>query len=178
MGWEGMFGGLQAGLKNPMTLGGLGLLTGGGMGAMAQGVQSGQAMQKYDTEERQRAAREAAAKELANDPSAFGGLPPGFQKMITAMGPDGIPLAVQAYMKGRDNDHAMKLFEAQKNLQFGLEKQKMQWAKDLELQQAQNKWKMVQQLTGGADPSQGQSQPPAPTQGAMKRYNPVTGEIE
>lgn len=159
---------LQSYFSNPMTLGGLGLLTGGGMGAMSQGVQAGQGMQKWDRERQQLDAQQRAFEQLQQDPNAYKGLPPAMGQMINAMGPQGIPYAVQAWMKNRDIDQQMALYGRQHGYALELEKQKMQYAKDLGLQDLQNRLKIIQGLPGmsGAAPNA-----PAPAaQGPWLKY--------
>lgn len=158
---------LQSTMSNPMTLGGLGLLTGGGMAGLSQGVQAGAGMQKWDREKQQMDAQNSAFQQLQQNPDAYKGLPPAMGQMINAMGPQGIPYAIQAWMKGRDNDQQYGLYAKQHGYAMELEKQKMAYAKDLELQQMQNKLRLIQGLPGfgGGAPTA-----PPPSSGPWLKY--------
>ena len=109
----GLLGGFQRGFTNPMTLAGLGLLTGEGFGGAMRGMQMGAA---FDEQRRQRARtaqEQQAYRGLLESPELQATLPKGFGNMLLAAGPErGFPLLA----KYADPDRSLDLEVQRANL--------------------------------------------------------------
>ncbi|WP_072396453.1 hypothetical protein [Hyphomicrobium sp. CS1GBMeth3] len=110
---QGLLAGLQQGFMNPITLTGLGLLTGGGWDGAMQGARVGAAFEE-DRRRRSMAAQEKQAyRGLLENPNLRSNLPPGFGDMLLAAGPDrGFPLLA----KYADPDRALDVEMLRANL--------------------------------------------------------------
>lgn len=110
---QGLLGHLQQSFMNPMTLTGLGLLTGGGWEGAMRGMQIGAAFEE-DRRRRALAARERQAyRGLLESPNLRSDLPPGFGDILLAAGPErGFPLLA----KYADPDRALDIELQRANL--------------------------------------------------------------
>lgn len=163
--FEGLLGGINQAAMSPMVLAGLGLLGGGGSQGAMQGVQTGLLAQKQTREEAIRKQREQAFAQLMQDPKWSSGLPHAAVPIAGAMGSEAaLPFLGGLLTKKGDNEHAMALFEKQKGLQFGLERQKMEYQKQLAMQERMANAQLVQQLfpgmLPGSTPGGSPGQPP------------------
>lgn len=102
---QGLLGGLQRGFTNPMTLAGLGLLSGGGWDAAGQGMRMGMG---FDEQRRQDAARQQF-QGLLQDPSVTSALPAPMLRVAQMAGPSGGPELLAKYLDpAREADLAYK----------------------------------------------------------------------
>lgn len=89
---QGLLGGLQRGFTNPMTLAGLGLLSGEGFGGAMQGMQMGQGFEQQRREADHRRRREQALPGLLG----AGNFSDQQRGLLEAMGPDAaMPILTQ-----------------------------------------------------------------------------------
>lgn len=109
----GLLAGLQRSVANPLTLGGLALLSGEGFGGAMRGFQMGS---EYEDQRRRRASeaqQTQAYRGLLDNPELKSNLPPGFAGLLSAAGPErGIPLLA----KYADPDRALDLEMQRANL--------------------------------------------------------------
>jgi hypothetical protein len=90
----GLLGGLQRGFTNPLTLGGLALLSGEGFGGAAQGMRMGMGFDEQRRADQQRRQYQG----LLQDPSVTGAIPPEMLKIAQMAGPSGGPEFLAKYL--------------------------------------------------------------------------------
>ena len=102
---QGLLGGFQRGLTNPMTLAGLGLLSGEGFSGAAQGMRMGMG---FD-EQRRAAQQRQQYQGLLQDPSVTGAIPAPMLKVAEMAGPSGGPEFLAKFLDpAREADLAYK----------------------------------------------------------------------
>jgi hypothetical protein len=164
----GLLAGLQRGVMNPMTLGGLGLLSGEGFGGAMQGMQMGQ---QFDQQRRQQAEQDrmkAAAQQWYSNPENMKQLPPGMGPLVQAMGEKGIPVAADVLARNYQNPLDTQLKQAQiakmqheatdAGATFGKSGNIFQdptSGKFYSVQFGSNGQKLVEEIGGGLTPSRG-----------------------
>jgi hypothetical protein len=101
----GLLAGLQRGIGNPMTLAGLGLLTGGGWDAARQGMAMGTGFEQMRLADQQRRQYQG----LLQDPSVTGAIPAPMLKIAQMVGPSGGPEVLAKFLDpAREADLAYK----------------------------------------------------------------------
>lgn len=102
---QGLLGGLQQGFMNPMTLGGLALLSGEGFQGAAQGMRMGQSFQEQRRADQQRRQYQG----LLQDPAVTAALPPEMLRVAQMAGPSQGPEFLAKYLDpARETDLQLK----------------------------------------------------------------------
>lgn len=109
----GLLAGLQRGFMNPMTLGGLGLLSGEGFGGAMRGMQVGAAFDDQRRQQEESARMKAAANQWYSNPENLKQLPPGMAPLVQAMGEKGVPFAAEVLAKNYQNPLETQYKQAQ-----------------------------------------------------------------
>lgn len=165
-------------MMNPMTLGGLGLMSGHGFQGMMAGMNGGQAMQKNQHELLQQQARDAYMQNLDPKDPRYQGMNPALVDLSKGTNDPG--LLGKALIGKGDQDFNLQYLQRSGAIQHGLKRQDADYQKQLELQQIQNKYDLIQKLTGGNPTGaagllgSGQPQPQQPA-GGVRQWTPNGG---
>jgi len=95
----GLMGGLQNAFENPLTLGGLSLLSGGGWGGAFQGMRTGAGMQDRRREQELQAQQQQQFRSALD---ALGEMPPAERALLEAAGVNSAPAFLKHLMDQRD----------------------------------------------------------------------------
>lgn len=96
---QGLLAGIHDAFFNPMTLTGLGLLTGEGFGGAMRGAQMGITYQDQQRKKAEQQRLNAASQSFFADPANLEGLPPGAVAGLRSLGPDGLKAAIDTLTK-------------------------------------------------------------------------------
>lgn len=166
----------QAGQRmvmNPMTLGGMGLLSGQGFQGMMAGMNGGQAMQKNQHELVQQQARDAYMQGLNPNDPRYKGLNPALLDLSKGTNDPG--LLGKALVGKGDQDFQIQMLQRQGAIQHGLKRQDMDYAKQLELSQIEAKAALIKKLSGEGGLLSGGGAPQALQTPGVRVWSPTGG---
>lgn len=110
---QGLLAGIHDAFFNPMTLTGLGLLTGEGFGGAMRGAQMGMAYQDQQRKKAEQQRLNAASQSFFADPANLEGLPPGAVAGLRSMGHEGLKAAIDTLTKNHATPLDRKYRESQ-----------------------------------------------------------------